>query len=164
MKPDIMEEQVSMQELLPIIGDLLENGKTIQLKVTGNSMLPLLRDRRDSVFLVAPENVKKYDIVLFLRDSGEAIMHRIVKYQDGGYIIVGDNQIASEGPVMPSQVVAKVSAVCRYGKVYPMTKWWCRLYGFLWSNLRLFRKPLLPFLSFAMRCIGRIERKNGEAK
>ncbi len=164
MKPEIYQEQVSMQELLPFLDELLKDGKTVQLKITGNSMMPLLRNRRDSVMLVAPENVKKYDIVLFVRESGEAILHRIVGCKKEGYIIVGDNQLAMEGPIKPAQVVAKVSAICRDGRIFQSTHWWCRLYGCLWGFLRPVRKPLLPLLLFAARRIKRIEHMNGEAK
>lgn len=153
-----------MQMLLPFLDELLKDGKTIQLTVTGNSMMPLLRNRRDSVFLVSPDAVKTYDIVLFVRESGDAVLHRIVKRTKDGFMIVGDNQLALEGPVKPSQVLAVVSAFCRDGKVFSCRRWWCRLYGFLWGIARPIRRPLLPLVLFAARRIKRIERMNGEAE
>ena len=64
----------------------------------GLSMLPLLRQNRDVLVIDkrGEERMKKYDAVLFRRDSGQYILHRILKLLDGGYYIVGDNCITGE--------------------------------------------------------------------
>ena len=54
-----------MKELAEVIKLQLDNGGKATLTVTGNSMLPMLVSRRDSVVLVLPGNQKKGDVVLF---------------------------------------------------------------------------------------------------
>lgn len=60
--------------------------------IVGNSMRPILRDRKDCV-LILPlknKNVIKYDVILFSTPHG-LILHRVIKVLDNGYITRGDN-------------------------------------------------------------------------
>ena len=157
-------EQVSTELLLPFLKEMLQEGKTVQLTVTGNSMLPLLRNRKDTVFLTATDRIKKYDIAFYVRDNGEALMHRIVGKRKDGYIIVGDNQLELEGPIRPDQILAVVTAFTRNGRTFSVNKWWYKLYATLWGALRPIRKPLLPVVFFMAQRIKQIEKMNGETK
>ncbi len=164
MKPEVNLEQVSTELLLPFMKEMLSEGKTVRLTVTGNSMLPLLRNRTDSVFLVAPKKIKKYDIVFFERDNGEAILHRIVGKRKDGYVIVGDNQLVLEACIRPEQILGVVTAFTRSGRTFSVNKWWCRLYGAVWGFLRPVRRPLLPLIFRLIQGVKRIEKMNGETK
>ena len=52
----------------------------------GVSMRPLLRQNRDVMVIDkrGPERLKKYDAVLFRRDNGQYILHRILRVLEGG--------------------------------------------------------------------------------
>ena len=52
-----MKKQVSlpMSELSPVIEQCIENGSEVIINITGNSMRPFLKDRRDQVVLIKPE-------------------------------------------------------------------------------------------------------------
>ena len=158
MKPDVSHKQIPTEILLPFLKELLQNGKSVNMTVTGNSMLPLFRDKMDSVLLERPGIIKKFDIVLYVKEDGQAILHRIVKRRKDGYMIVGDNQIQLDGPIAPSQIVAVVTGFYRNKHFFSCTKWWCRLYGFVWGHLRLVRRPLIPLLYSGLRLMKRIER------
>ena len=164
MKPEVNLEQVSTELLLPFIKEMLSEGKTVQLTVTGNSMLPLLRNRMDSVFIAPAGKLKKYDIAFYVRDNGEAIMHRIVGKRKNGYVIVGDNQLVLETGIRREQILGVITAFTRSGRTFSVNKWWCRLYGAVWGFLRPVRKPLLPLVFFLIQRVKRIEKMNGETK
>ena len=146
MKPEASLQQVSAEALLPFLIELLSEGKTVNMTVTGNSMLPLFRSGIDSVILARPETIRKFDIVLYVQTSGKAILHRVVKCRRTGYMIVGDNQIELDGPIDRHQIKAVVTGFCRGGKVYSAKIWWSRLYGFVWGHGRLVRPLLLPLV------------------
>ena len=62
----------------------------------GVSMLPMLKNRRDTIVVAKKtERLKPLDVALYKR--GEAyILHRVLKVTDTGYIIRGDNCYSDE--------------------------------------------------------------------
>ena len=64
--------------LLEQYRELLQTAQTLPLVATGNSMAPFLADRRDTVYLSRIERpLRRGDIVLYQRESGAYILHRI---------------------------------------------------------------------------------------
>ena len=83
----MMEERtviLSLEELSPILNSLLEQGQTVTLQVTGISMMPLWMHRRDQVVLEHCQegSLKNGDIVLYRRENGQYVLHRIIKLYD----------------------------------------------------------------------------------
>lgn len=80
-----------MPENVKTIEDvLLSTGKYIGPTV-GTSMLPMLKNRRDTIVVQAKaERLKPLDVALYKRGS-LYILHRVLKVTDTGYIIRGDN-------------------------------------------------------------------------
>ena len=68
---------------------LLEKNKLINAPV-GVSMLPLLRPNRDVVILENNLKPEIYDVVLYKRDNGKYILHRIIDVDSNGYVMCGD--------------------------------------------------------------------------
>jgi signal peptidase I len=65
--------------------------------IVGDSMMPLLRNRRDTVKIVPVNDVlKKYDLPLYKRPTGEYVLHRIIKVKKEHYVICGDNRFLKE--------------------------------------------------------------------
>lgn len=106
---------VSMQELGPIIAQTVNAGGTVELTVTGRSMLPLLLDRRSVVRLRHKDSYAPGDMVLFRRDNGDYVLHRIIRIHDGVYDILGDNVPAPDCDIRPEQLIAAVCAYSRKG-------------------------------------------------
>lgn len=101
--------------------------KALPLVVTGSSMTPFLASGRDTVFLSRVERpVRRGDILLYRRDSGRYVLHRVWRVErDGTYTIVGDAQTELERGIRPDQVIALVTAVERKGKrMGPGSFWW----------------------------------------
>ncbi len=153
MKPEASFQSVSTEALLPFLLELLSEGKSVNMTVTGNSMLPLFRHGMDSVVLALPQKLRKFDIVLYVQESGKVILHRIVKCGKEGYMIVGDNQTELDGPIAPEQIKAVVTSFWRSGREYSVKLWWCRLYGFIWGHCRLIRPVLIPFVRFGKNIV-----------
>ena len=72
------------------IEDILEKeGYYISTSV-GNSMLPFLRERKDTIVIQKREQYKKFDVVLYKR-KGNYVLHRIIKVLPETFHIRGDN-------------------------------------------------------------------------
>lgn len=63
-------------------------------EANGNSMLPLLHDG-DKVVIAKVFDIKKYDVVLFKKES-HYILHRVINIVNNKLIIRGDNNVATE--------------------------------------------------------------------
>lgn len=103
-----MNSEGSVSQFAKVIPELLENGKTVTFSPKGVSMLPTIKSG-DSVTLSGPDNLKKYDIVLYIRNDGKAVLHRIIgKDKDSGYIMCGDALLRHEYGITDDKIVAKV--------------------------------------------------------
>ena len=61
--------------------------------VKGDSMLPMLDERKDAVKIVpVTKPLKKYDLPLYRTPSGQLVLHRIIEVNKKHYIICGDNR------------------------------------------------------------------------
>ena len=148
-------ETVPMEQLAQLLAVQLDNGLA-PLRVTGSSMHPTLRDRRDTVFLKAVgEPLRKGDLILYLRDNGSYILHRIVGVKrDGRLVCSGDNQYVPE-IVEAKQVLAVVDCFCRGKKTVSSKNKLYRLYVWGWTTLFPVRRPVLAL----RRVLGKLRRK-----
>ena len=99
---------VSMQELAPAIVQAIQTGGSAELTVTGRSMTPFLRDRVSRVRLTAISQPKRGDVVLYRRQNGEYVLHRIAACcGDGTYVMCGDAQTVLEPSIRRDQLIAR---------------------------------------------------------
>lgn len=101
--------------------EIRKNGYLVY-KNNGDSMMPLLRENRDLVIIGrVTQPLKKNDAVLFKRESGGYVLHRITKVcRNGTYRIGGDNRCFSEA-VPEAWVIGILTAVVRDGKKISVT-------------------------------------------
>ena len=112
-----MAKQFSMAELEPLIREVLSNGSTFTLMPRGTSMLPLIREGQDSVSLSPlPDEITPGDVVLYKRDKGQFVLHRVMKVKNGLFTICGDNQVVFEKGIMQGHIIASVTALIRDGE------------------------------------------------
>ncbi len=136
----LSEKEARLEQLLPLIREYLSEGKSVRFSPRGTSMLPLLRQGRDSVVLsAAPEKLRKYDIPLYRRDDGTFVLHRIVQTGET-YTCAGDNQFVLEPGIRRDQIIAVVTAVSRENREYTVDSWGSRLYCRLWHGSRPVRR------------------------
>ena len=109
----------------------------------GDSMLPLIRQGRDLLLISRkPEGrLNQYDVPLYRRDSGQYVLHRILKVRKDDYVLCGDNRWQRETGISDRHIIGVLTAVIRDGKQLPVTDWRYRLYVHLWCGpfyLRVF--------------------------
>lgn len=82
-------EKLKIEDVLRLQGKYV--GPTV-----GVSMLPMLKNRRDTIIVVPKtERLKPLDVALYKR--GDAyVLHRVLETVEGGYIIRGDNCYVNE--------------------------------------------------------------------
>ena len=100
---------------MPVVCELLDQGKEVSLVITGNSMLPFLVHGRDEI-LIAPADGswKMGDMAFYRRWNGQYVMHRICGvHKDGSFSLIGDGQFTVEHPIFSSQMFGKITAVKR---------------------------------------------------
>lgn len=151
----MQEKEFRLEHLLPLIQETLHQGKSVTFSPRGISMLPMLRQGRDTVTLVPIDRkLEKYDIPLYRRDNGAFILHRIVKTGDT-FTCIGDNQFELECGIRPDQMIGVVESFTRDGRIVNVTDMGYRVYCRFWHWLR----PLRRIFVRAKRLAGRVLRK-----
>lgn len=129
------------------IEDILKKEGIYISTISGMSMHPMLRDRRDTIIvkpIIQPPG--KYDVVLY-RSQKKYVLHRIIKINKEYYIICGDNCIQKE-IVYPDQVIGVLSEFYRDEKkvnmqnhlYYLYVRIWCSDWGLRQLCLKIKRK------------------------
>jgi hypothetical protein len=128
---------------------MLDEGMDINITVTGDSMFPLWKHKRDSVVITRCEktSLKKGDIPLYRRVTGQYIMHRIVKVNNDSYNLCGDAQTQVEYNIKAENIIGVVKAFTRKGKKYDCRNLLFRVYSVLWVAILPFRGIFLRVLS-----------------
>ena len=145
---------IPMEELAQLLQLQMETSGQSVLTVTGSSMLPMLHHRKDSVVLeLIKEAPRKGDLILYRRESGAYILHRILRTDGDGYLCCGDNQWQIE-PVGAHQLVALVTGFTRNGRHYENSHKGYRLYVWLWVGLH----PVRRYILAVRRRLGRVRR------
>lgn len=144
---------ISMDNLSPLITEILANNGTVKLTITGNSMRPLWHSRKDEVVLqrCEPDNLKKYDIPLYQREDGKYIIHRIIKVKRDTFDIVGDAQTEIERDVPKSSIIAVVSEFTHKGKLVKCSNTLYKIYSFLWCLVRPMRRFIFKAYGFLIK-------------
>ena len=116
--------------------EALERDGVLVYSNRGTSMRPLIREGRDLMIIHPVQGkLKKYDVPLYRRDSGEYVLHRVVKVCPDGYVMRGDNQQQCETGIQDRQILGVLTAVVRDGREIPVTDWRYRVYAHLWCGL-----------------------------
>ena len=139
------------------IKEILEKTGTYTGLTVGISMKPLLHEQRDNIIVIYPEErLKKYDVALYITQSGKYIMHRVIEVHDDHYIIMGDNLMKREY-VTDDMICGRLVGFYKNGKHYVD----CdnsKLYK-LYSRLIVAAIPLKPAYYFVRRCLSFVKRK-----
>lgn len=148
-------QAIPMEQLYELLCVQMESGGRARLPVTGSSMLPMLRQGTDAVFLkAATGNEKKGDIILYRRSGGQFVLHRVIAEEEDDYICSGDNQAMRER-VEASRVLAVVDGFERGGKRYALTHLGYRCYRALCVGTFFMRPGYIAL----RRRFGRLRRR-----
>ena len=144
-----MEKVLDTREYVAALREIVEQGGEAGMTIWGSSMAPFLIHGRDRIFFSAPDRpLCRGDMVFYLRDSGQFVMHRICKVRSEGLYIVGDAQNEIEGPVNPDQVFGLVTKVHRRGKWIGPEDFWWKFYEHIWIRLVGLRPMIFTLYRF----------------
>ena len=140
-------KEAQLSDLIGIITEKLDMGGTVSFTPRGESMLPMLRDGRDTVVLSKPAGrLKRFDLPLYRRANGSFVLHRVIGFDgDGSYVLCGDNQIVKEYGINDSNVIAVVTEFDRKGKHYTTRSFSYRAYALFWYYSRPVRRVYRAF-------------------
>lgn len=139
--------------------DVIEQQGKLIYKNVGTSMMPLIRQGKDLMVIEKPlGRLKKYDVPLYKRDSGQYVLHRILKVRENDYVICGDHCWRKEYGITDRHIIGVLTAVIRDGKEVPVTDRRYRMYVRLWCDFFHIRAMIL----IAKTIPGRIKRKYGK--
>lgn len=108
--------------------------------------MPLIKQGRD-VLIISKKpkgRLKKYDVPLYQRDSGQYVLHRILKVRQNYYVICGDNRWHKETGITDRHIIGVLTGIISNGKEVSVTDWKYCLYVHMWCDL-------FPIRAFAVR-------------
>lgn len=145
-----------MEELAPLIAEVIGEGGEFRLYPKGTSMRPLIRQGLDSVALAALSRApKRGDILLYRRENGQYVLHRLMRCEkDGTLCFSGDNHLEWEHGITEDQLLAMAIAVFRRNKRVSMGDLRMRCYSRLMTG-DLFKKTFL----FARRIFAKLKKR-----
>lgn len=98
----------------------------------GDSMFPLLRNRKDRVVVKSIKGkVNLLDVVFYQRPTGVIILHRVIAIGKENYYICGDNQYRIE-KVSKILVIGKLTSFYRGKKLYKTSNSSYVVYSIVW--------------------------------
>lgn len=129
-------------------------------RVEGDSMMPLIRQDKDLVLISGKPDgrLKKYDVPLYKRDSGQYVLHRVLRVRENDYVLCGDNRWQRETDISDRHIIGVLTAVIRNGKKLPTNSRRYRLYSHLWCDLFYLRAFLLRCRDILRRIRGKLSR------
>ncbi len=143
METDLKHADISVEKLetlMPLILERLNAGHSVTFSPMGTSMLPMLRQKKDTVTLSPIRGkLKKYDLPLYQRASGKYVLHRIVAAGET-YTCIGDHQYIFETGLTPDRMIGVVTAFTRSGKHHSVNELGYKFYCRFWHHTRLFRR------------------------
>lgn len=127
------------------IEELLCQGKEIQIFPQGYSMYPMFVPGRDEAVIkkADPSLLKRGDVVLYRRDHGILVLHRLWKKKAEGFYMAGDHQSTVEGPIREDQVKGILTAFIRKGRLIRVTHPLYRAAAYVWLFLLPYRRSIL---------------------
>ena len=151
----IAAKTIDNELLIPEVGKLIGEGRTVRMTVRGRSMRPFIEDGRDKVILAQPRNIKVGDVVLARTVEKSYVIHRLTEMDEttGQCILRGDGNLDLEH-CHKQDIMAKVTDILRksHEHRYSLDGFTWRAYSFVWTRLRPMRRYLLavyrrmPFL------------------
>ena len=87
--------------------------------------------------------LRRGDVVLYRRENGMLVLHRIYKIGQDGLYLLGDHQTAIEGPVRREQVKGKMTGMVRDGRYMDVGNPGYRMLSVVWLWLRPARRAIM---------------------
>lgn len=151
------KEFYSMAECEHLIEEVLGRGGTFRFYPRGTSMNPFIYEGKDMVVLSPISGqVKKYQAVLYKRESGAFVLHRVVGIQNGSYTMRGDYQFVSEPGIRRGQMIGVVTGIIRGGHEIDVSEIRYRMRVWLWVHTIRVRRYVKAVQSRAKKIVKKL--------
>ena len=153
-------EEMYLADAITVIEEVLQADGEFRLYPKGTSMLPLLVQGKDSVVLRRRNDslekpLKKHDIAFYRRNSGQFVLHRVMKRsRDGSYTMCGDNQTVLEKGITPDQIIGYVCRIYKGERELSLASVKYKIYVLFWTCM-----PYRRCIRFFKRAWGFIKRR-----
>lgn len=154
----------SLNDMYPVIEEVLQSGGEFRISITGISMLPLLVQGKDSVAIKSPVlPLKAGDIAFYRRTNGVFVLHRVMKVQkDGTYTFCGDSQYGFEHGISDQQIIGTVTKIFKKDKQINTECVAYKLYLFFWCKAFPLRVPFIFVARLAAKILRKIKKQNAK--
>ena len=130
----------------------IEKSSKIIYTNVGDSMMPFIKQGRDVLVISRAEGrLKRYDVPLYKRDSGQYVLHRILKVRENDYVICGDNRCSREYGITDRHIIGVLTGIIRDGREIPVTDRKYRIYVHLWCDFFPVRAFIIRIRQFLKR-------------
>lgn len=141
-----MSEMLHLDELLPVMEEVLKSGGEFTFIPGGNSMRPMLQGKRDSVTITLPQGrLKKYDLPLYRRADGKYVLHRVIKVLPDGYVMRGDCTVSKEYGIGDENIIGVVKSFVRKGRHISCDCPFYKFYCTFWDKFAVLRRFIIHF-------------------
>lgn len=131
--------------------EIARKGKLVYINI-GDSMMPIIRQNRDLLIIEKVNGrLKKYDVPLYKRDSGQYVLHRILKVRKDDYVICGDNRWQKEYGITDRHIIGVLTGIVRNGNTVSVNDKKYRLYVHLWCDFFHIRALILQTKNYLKR-------------
>lgn len=138
-----MNKKINLKELIPLMQEQLDAGKTVSFVPRGQSMRPMLEGGVDMLILKKPEGrLHMYDVALYYRkDIDSYVVHRVVGFKkDKSYVMLGDNNFEKEYGITDDDIVGVVINYYHKGKMRAVNNFSYKFYCDFWFYTRPVRR------------------------
>ena len=157
--PGLVDKSGAAADIGPQTEQMLKDGEQVQLIISGDSMRPTVKPRRDAVVLEPMRTwPPKYGDILFFRSERSPsgyTLHRVVRVKADGPYMNGDAQNWTEGPIDRGNVLGIAVALVRNGKIVDVNGRLYRLYVRCWAITRKGRWQMFAVWRGIKRLVGR---------
>jgi len=141
-----LSDPIYLSDYDELIREVLASGGEFRIYPRGTSMLPLIRQGKDSVALRTLDRPpRKFDILFYQRADGSYVLHRVKAVGPEGMTLWGDNQHRLERGVTQDQIIGYAAKVFRGDREVNCQGLAYRAYLWLWQ-FWLLRRLVLPVL------------------
>ncbi|MGB4415653.1 MAG: signal peptidase I [Paludibacter sp.] len=144
-------EVINKQSIVDFAESILEDNRTVGIRMTGYSMYPTLRPGDiGHIEKCVPNKIKVGDIVVF-KLNGKLIAHRLVAINNHDvrtFVAKGDKNKFSDPPFATDAFVGKITSFERKGRKISAGSFGMRVFRYLALHCS---KPVIAFCNFELR-------------
>lgn len=138
-----MNKSIDLKEMIPLMKEQLDAGKTVSFVPRGKSMLPMLKGGEDMIILAKPAGrLHMFDVALYYRRETDSYsVHRVVGFkEDKTYVMLGDNNFQREYGISDDDVIGVVTNYYHKGRMRSVNDFTYKVYCDFWFYTRPVRR------------------------